>query len=128
MRCALLVAWLVVAGAPQAGCLAVAAGAAAGYGAYEYADGVYTASVPATVDGAWRATIAALEQEHAVIKARTRERTGGQVRAVASDQTSIEIELARNPSGDFTRVSIRFGVFGDESRSRAMAARIKENL
>lgn len=110
------------------GCIAVAAGAAAGYGAYEYSGGVYTVSAPGTVDSTWRATVAALEQSGATIKARTREATRGLVRAVTPDGTNVEIELARNASGDFTRVSIRFGLFGDEARSRQLAAKIKENL
>lgn len=113
---------------PLAGCIALAAGAAAGYGAYEYQDGLYTVSVPGTLDAAIRATRAALDQSGAAITAHEREATQALFRIRTADQRNAEITLARGYSGDFTRVSIRFGLFGDKPRSQQLVARIKENL
>ena len=128
MRGCVLLVLLGAVGLPLAGCIAVAAGAAAGYGAYEYSNGAYTVSLPGSVDQVWRATMATLEEDGAKIRGKTRERTEAQVRAVTADEQEVEIALARNAAGDFTRVTIRFGLMGDEPRSRALAGRIKEHL
>ena len=120
---------IVAAGAgmlPAGGCI-VAAGAAAGYGAYEYVNGEYTGVVGAPLDRAWRATLATLDQMGATVRSKARERAGGTIRASRTDGTSIQIELSIQ-SGDFTRLTIRIGVLGDERASRALVAKIKENL
>jgi hypothetical protein len=119
---------LVLACLPLGGCVLAAAGAAAGYGAVEYQDGLYTTAVGATVDRTWRATLAALDQMGMSVKSKTKEATSATIRARTEDGTNVEIELARRTSGDFTRVSVRVGLFGDEGRSKAIVAKIKENL
>lgn len=110
------------------GCVAAAAGAAAGYGVVEYQNGLYTVAVPATMDRAWRATLVAMDQLGAEVKGKSRETTSGFVRARLPDQTDIEITVGRGLSGDFTRLSIQVGLFGDEPRSKMIAARIREAL
>lgn len=122
-----LVALAAAAAACAQGCIAAAAGAAAGYGAYEYNDGEYTGVVGAPLDRAWRATLTTLEQTGATIKSKVRERAGGRIRAARADGTRVQIDLSIQ-SGDFTRLSIRIGVLGDEPASRALVAKIKGNL
>jgi hypothetical protein len=121
-------AFLMLSLLALSGCIAAAAGAAAGYGAVEFQNGTYTTSMPATLDPTWRATLTALEQMGASIQGKTRDATSATIRARLPDQTDTEITLGRGLSSDFTRVSIRVGLFGDEPRARAIAAGIRGSL
>lgn len=127
-RATLAVIAICVPPVALAGCIAAAAGAAAGYGAVEFQNGVYTVSMHATLDPTWRATLSALSDLGAEIKGKTKDASAATIRARLPDQTDVEIDLGRGLSGDFTRVSIRIGLFGDEARSRTIAAKIKERL
>jgi hypothetical protein len=111
-----------------AGCATSASAPANGYGVWEFTGSEYTGVTAATVDRTWKATLAALDQLGFKVAAKDREATSGLIRATAPDDTSVEIVLERRSSGDFTRVGVRFGVFGDEARSKALVAKIKENL
>lgn len=111
---------------PLGGCIVAAAGAA-GYAGYEYANGEYIGVANATVDKTYHATIAALDQMKATVTGKTRSVTNAELRARDEGGTSFEITLSRQ-SVDFTRITIRVGVFGDEARSKQIIAKIKENL
>jgi len=110
-----------------AGCANNAASPSSGYGVWEFTGTQYTGVAAATVDRTFRATLAALEQLGMSIDSRSKDGTSGLIRATAPDRTSVEIVLERR-SGDFTRISIRFGLLGDEARSKALVAKVKENL
>jgi hypothetical protein len=118
---------LLAASLTGTGCVAAAAGAAAGYGAFEYSAGEYVGVARGTLDTVWHASVAALEQRGATIRARVRERAEARLRATDKDGTSIQIDL-RIQSSEYTRVTVRVGVFGDEAASRAIVAKIKDNL
>jgi hypothetical protein len=118
---------LLVALPMAAGCVAVAAGAAAGYAGYEYTNGEVIGVVGANVGRTYQATVAALESQRMVIKARSRESTLAELTAVEEDGTDVDIVLTRQ-SPDFTRITIRVGLFGDAARSRQILDLIKERL
>jgi hypothetical protein len=61
------------------------------------------------------------------VKSKSRERAAGTIRAARADGSSIQVDLSIQ-SGDFTRLTVRVGVFGDEPASRAFVAKVKENL
>jgi hypothetical protein len=109
-----------------AGCIVAAAGAAA-YGAHSYANGVYDGVAGATLDRTWRATLATLESMGLSITSKIKDGATARIVAQSADRTQIEVELARR-SGDFTRVSIRVGIFGDEAESRRILGNIKSRL
>jgi uncharacterized lipoprotein len=125
-------AWAVVAGAvlgaalTSGGCVA-AAGAAAGYGAWEYNNGEYVGVCGATFDRAWQATQEALAGMGMSITSAKRERLRGEVRAKLADGTGVEVDLSPQ-SSDFTRLTVRVGVFGDEIASKRIVSKIKERL
>ncbi len=116
----ILAAWGV------AGC-ASDSGPSPGFETWQYTNSQYVGVAGATLDKTWAATLAALEQMGMTVKAKTRERLRGDISAVEADGTSVQIALSRQ-SGDFTRVTIQVGLLGDETKSRAIVAKIKGNL
>jgi hypothetical protein len=111
-----------------AGCLLpVAAGAAAGYSAYTYSNSELNAVASAGVDRTWRATLAAVETLQLSVKEQRKGVTSGSIRAWDHENTEIRITIERR-SGEFTRIAVRVGLFGDEARSHAIIDTIKENL
>jgi hypothetical protein len=110
------------------GCLLpVAAGAAAGYSAHAASNSEVNAVASASVDRTWRATLAAAETFQFSVKERRKEATSGYLRAWDHENTEIRITIQRR-SGEFTGITVRVGLFGDEARSRAIIDTIKENL
>jgi hypothetical protein len=110
------------------GCVVpLAVGAAAGYGAYTYAHGDLDGLANAGVDRTWRATLAAMDQLELAVREQHKEATRARVRAVAADGAEVRVSLERR-SGDFTRINVRVGTFGDESRSRLIIDTIRQNL
>ena len=122
-----ITALVLLAAALGAGGCVAAAGAAAGYGAWEYNNGEYVGVCGATFDRSWRATQDALTGMGMTVLSAKRERIRGEVRAKRPDGTAVTVELSPQ-SSDFTRLTIRVGVFGDEVASRRIVAAIKERL
>jgi hypothetical protein len=121
-------ALLLGASLAAAGCvLPLAVGAAAGYGGYQYANSEMNVVVSAGVDRTWRATLAATETLHLSVKEQRKDSTTGYIRAWEYDNTEVRIVIQRR-SGEFTRVAVRVGLFGDEARSRAIIDTIRQNL
>src|SRR5690349_18953283 len=103
--------WAGVLAAALAGSGGIAAaGAAAGYGAWEYTNGEYIGVAGATLDRTWRATLEAVEAMGLTVTAKKREGMRAEVQALQPDRTNVEIVLTRQ-SSDFTRVTVRVGVF-----------------
>ena len=109
------------------GCVAVAAGAAAGYAGVEYAAGECVGVAGATVDKTYHATLAAAEQLQMTLRSKNREATAARFTFRQPDGTFVDIGLGRQ-NVDFTRITVRVGTFGDEARSRAIIKKIKENI
>jgi hypothetical protein len=118
---------LVVAGAMvPAGCIVVAAGAAA-YGGHEYVNGTMDGIAGASLDRTWRATLATVQEMGLNITSKTKDGTSARIVAQTTERTQIEFDLTRR-SHDFTKVSIRVGIFGDEAESRRILNMIKAKL
>ena len=128
-RCFRTIALLCCLGvaAATAGCVAVAAGAAAGYAGYEYSDGECVGVAGATVDKVYHATLSAAEQMQMTVKTKSREVNKAEFTLRQPDGTPVEVSLMRQ-SPEFSRITVRVGTFGDEPRSRQIIAKIKENL
>jgi len=118
---------LLCVAAAGSGCVAVAAGAAAGYAGYEYSNGECVGVAAGTVDKLYRATLAAADQMQMTVKSKSRELNKASFTLRQPDGTAVDLWLSRQ-SADFTRITVRVGTFGDEARSRQIIAKIKENL
>lgn len=109
------------------GCLAVAAGAAAGAGTYAYMQGEMNTTMEAPLDRVWAATQRAVEQLQFDIESDAIDALQGRMTVRRADGTRIRIRLEQE-TGSLTDVSVRVGVFGDEARSRLILDKIRENL
>ena len=108
------------------GCVAVVAAGAAGAGV-AWVRGALETTLEADLDKAYRATQAAVrELEFAVVSER---KSGVDASILARTARDKRVEVVLERAGDKnTRVSIRVGVFGDESLALAVLDRIKAEL
>lgn len=124
-----LLAFLILAAAPVAwttGCLAVAAGAA-GAGTVAYIRGELNASLNNSLDTVDRATNRAVEQLRFAKINQSSDALSRVITLRTAEDKKIEIRLSRT-TDSLTQVRIRVGVFGDETVSRILLDKIKENL
>jgi hypothetical protein len=110
-----------------AGCVAVAAGAGLGVAGYEFSQGELQYSVYANVDKSRKATDDVIRQRGWEVKERTRDVTTAYFRCITKDGTQVKVDISRR-SPDFTRVAVRYGVFGDELESRKFIDEVKARL
>ena len=123
--CLGLASALVAAGS---GCVVpVAAGAAAGYGSYEYVNGEVQYSVYANVEKTRRAMEAVLKDKGWEVKEHTADITSAFFRCRVPDNTQVDIHIDRR-SADFTKVTVRYGAFGDENESKQLIEQVKAKL
>lgn len=116
----------IVAG--LAGCLApVAAGAAIGYGTFEYVNGEMQYSVYAGVDKTVKTTAAVVKDRGWKVTEFKHDATTGWFRCLTADKTQVDIDIKRR-SADFTQVSVRYGAFGDEVESKKLIEQVKAKL
>jgi hypothetical protein len=102
---------------PLAGCVAVAAGAAAGYGAAQYVRNTDSRDYGASFDATWRAAVDAMRAQGYPVSAEAAAGTSGG-RIVSND---ADVAVGQWGS-DRTRVTIRIGTFStDAHRARANA-------
>lgn len=108
--------------ASQSGCLAVAAGAAAGVAGAAYYHGAKRGVFSADFDTVWRATREALLDLHMPIYKESRSANAGTMQVMNSRKETITIDVEHEPArlpsdAAYTRVKIRVGVWGDEAAS-----------
>jgi hypothetical protein len=126
----LLVACL---GLSNAGCLAVAAGCAAGGAAgYAYYQGRIGREYPAPPDQVWTAAHAALRDLNLPV-VQSERGTPSTIESRTREGEKVLVLLDAQPPkapGDpaMTRVSLRFGVFGDHASSNRVLDRIQFHL
>ncbi len=120
----LLVTMTVIA----SGCLAVAVGAGAA-GTVAYLSGDLEAQEPYDIDRVYAAARKAAEDlELHVIEAKTgKDALSGTVVARDAEDKQIEIKLASITTST-TKISIRVGVFGNETKSDLILQQIRRNL
>ncbi len=107
------------------GCVAVAA--SAGAGAVAYVRGDLETTLEANVDRTVRAASRAVQQLEFVKVSETKDALLGIIIARNAADKKIRIRIDRT-TDNLTHVSIRVGVFGDESISLAILDKLKGNL
>lgn len=110
------------------GCLAVAVGAGAA-GTVAYLAGDLEAEEPYSIDVVYSAARAALTDLdlHIVEGETTKDALSAALMARDARDKHIEVKLASTTVGT-TEISIRVGVFGDETKSRLILREIRRNL
>lgn len=128
-RSIVVVVWMAVTVGVTAlaGCLAVAAGAAAGVGTYAYVKGEMTTREDASLERVWAATQSAIEDLQIRVKEDAKDALQARVVAEKADGTYVTIKLEAEDE-NVTKISVRVGTFGDESESRLILDKIKERL
>jgi len=117
----LLVSPLVLVG----GCVVVAAGGAAGTVAYIRGD--LEAVEAKDIDTVYKATEKALEELGLVVSKKTKDALSAEIIARDSQDKKIKIKLSATTEGT-TKLSIRAGLFGNETKSMLIYDQIKKNL
>ena len=107
------------------GCIVVAAGAGAGTVAYVRGD--LEPTFEASVDKVYDATLKSMEQLELMPTQKNKDSLGSEIIARTSADKKVTIKTTR-VAENLTKVSIRIGIFGDESLSRAIHDKIKTNL
>lgn len=110
-----------------AGCVVPIVGAGLGVAGYEYTQGELEYSVYANVDKSRKAADAVIRNRGWEIKEQTRDVTTAYFRCITADGTQVKVDVSRR-SPDFTRVAVRYGVFGDETESRRFIEEVKARL
>ena len=108
------------------GCMLLAVGAGAA-GTVAYVRGDLEAVEAKKLDTVYDATKKALEQLELSISKDTKDAMSAEITARDSQDKKITVKLTA-ATEDSTKLSIRFGVFGDETKSRMIHDRIKKNL
>ena len=106
----------------QSGCLAVAAGTAAGVAATAYYKGNKKEVFSADFDTVYDSTLESLYDLDLIVKKQSRGRGKGTIEALTRTDESVTIELEYEPGKlradpSYTRVKIRVGTWGDEAAS-----------
>ena len=109
------------------GCAAVVIGGAAGVGTYAYIRGELKTAENATLDRAWSASQAAMEDLQFKITTRQKDAIEGLLIARTAADKKIEINL-KKLSDSTTEIRIRVGTFGDEDLSRLIIQKIEKRL
>jgi len=109
-----------------AGCMLVAVGAGAA-GTVAYVKGDLEAVEAKKLDAVYEATKKALEQLQLVVSSDQKDQLSAEVIARDSDDRRIKVKLTA-AAQDSTKISIRFGAFGNQTKSRMIYDKIKENL
>jgi len=108
------------------GCMLLAVGAGAA-GSVAYVRGDLEAVEAKKLDTVYDATKKALEQLELSISKDAKDAMSAEIIARDSQDKKITVKLAA-ATEDSTKLSIRFGVFGDETKSRMVYDKIKKNL
>lgn len=108
------------------GCMLLAVGAGAA-GSVAYVRGDLEAIEAKKLDTVYDAAKKALEQLELSISKDAKDAMSAEIIARDSQDKKITVKLAA-ATEDSTKLSIRFGVFGDETKSRMVYDQIKKNL
>jgi hypothetical protein len=128
--------WLTAAAIAviQSGCLAAAAGVAAGGAAgYAYWQGRVGRDYVASRDDVWNALHASLNELQMPIVKENREADEDQIESKTADGDSVKIYVAVKQSripaeGEITRVSVRVATFGDTPVSSRLLDQVDRHL
>jgi hypothetical protein len=102
----------------------VGAGAAAGVG---YIKGDLEATLEDDVEDVYRASLQALNKLKLAVISRQMDALSAKITSRTSEDKKIQIKIKRIDRRN-TKLAIRIGVFGNETKSRIIYDKIKENL
>ena len=102
----------------------VGAGAAAGVG---YIRGDLEATLEDDVEDVYKASLRALNELDLAVISKQQDALGAKIVSRNSEDKKIQVKL-KQTEGGITKLTIRIGVFGDETQSRLIYDKIKENL
>jgi hypothetical protein len=108
------------------GCFYAAVGAAA-VGTYAYVKGDLEQTVQAKPEQVVAATQKAFTSLKYVLVSKEADATGGKVSGKSVDNTDVTVK-ATSVGADATKISVRFGTFGDEAKSRILMDEIIKKL
>jgi len=122
----ILAVLLVGAAALLQGCVAVVVGAGAA-GTVAYIRGDLESIESKDLNAVYEATLKAMEQLGLSVSRKTKDAMSAEVVARDAEDKKITISLGATAEGA-TKISIRIGVFGSETKSRLIYDQIKKNL
>jgi hypothetical protein len=113
----------------QAGCAVVLLGgaAAAGAGTVAYVKGELRSTLEASLDQAWQAAQAAVQELEFAAATQEKEALAARLVARTAGDKKVEIKLKRI-SDTAVEARVRVGTFGDESFSHQVLERIRKHL
>lgn len=121
-----LILLLVGTAALLQGCLAVVVGAGAA-GTVAYVRGDLESVEPKDINTVYQATLKAMEQLELSVSKKTKDAMSAEIVARDSQDKKVTITLGATAEGA-TKLSIRIGTFGSETKSRLIYDQIKKNL
>ena len=98
-------------------------GAVAGIGGYKYYEGALSVIYQASYDKTWNASIKALEDMEYRIEEKTQKLGSGNISTTGDNKTRVKISV-KYVTQEETEVTIRVGIFGDESASNVIKDKI----
>lgn len=117
---------VVLVGALVQGCTIAVVGAA-GAGTVAYVRGDLEVVESARLDAVYKAAEKAVGQLELNVVSKTKDALSAAIVARDAHDKKIRIKLKATAEGS-TKLSIRIGIFGDETKSRLIYNKIKENL
>ena len=120
--------WILLAAAlvSTQGCTVAAVGAAAA-GTVAYVRGDLQAAENAPIDKVYDASLAAMEELEIPVISKAKDALSARITGRDAADKKIAIRL-KATAEDTTRLSIRIGLFGSETKSRLIHQKIKEYL
>jgi hypothetical protein len=117
--------FLIVLVLLSGGCAAALVGAGAGTVAYIRGD--LEAVVESNIDATYQASVKALGQLEITPTSKAKDALTAKIVGRDADDKKVTIKLART-ADNLTKLSIRIGLIGDETKSRIIYEQIKKNL
>jgi len=117
---------LVGAGMFVSGCVVAAVGAGAA-GTVAFIKGDLQAAEAKKLDVVYDATLKALEELELPVSQKSKDKMSAEIVARDAQDKKITIKL-RATTEETTKISIRVGVFGSETKSRLIYQKIHDNL
>jgi uncharacterized membrane protein YfhO len=125
-RQVILILLLVSTATLLQGCVAAAVGAGAA-GTVAYIRGDLESVEPKNINTVYQATVKAMEQLELNVSNKTKDSLSAEIVARDSQDKKVTVKLGATAEGA-TKLSIRIGIFGSETKSRLIYEQIKKNL
>ena len=111
----------------QSGCFGLLVGAAAGAGTFAFVNGDLEYNVDASVEQAHSASIRALRKLAVPVKQDVHDQHNAKIKSAYADGKDISISITALTEKS-SKIQIRVGVFGDQTRSESILNTIQKYL